>query len=86
MAAFDLFTFFVAEVFGNFLFAIIGLLGLMALIFIFTRTNVFTSCIILGLFFMTLMAGFYGSVIAVFLFFLSLSYFMYNLVGWVTGT
>jgi len=84
-AALDLFYLFVENVFGNFLFAVIGLSVLLGLMGMAGRMSLLLVFSVVVLFLMSMLIGFFGSVVAIMSFSFALIYFFWNLVSWVKG-
>jgi len=81
----DLFSLFVENVFGNLLFAIIGLVVLLTLICMFGRMSILLTTAIIILFLMSLLVGLFGSVVGIMVFFFTFLYFAWNLIVWIRG-
>ena len=71
----DLFGLFVEGVFGNLLFAIIGIAVIYALICMMARMSLMLTSAILILFLMIMLIGSFGSIVAVIIFTFSAIYF-----------
>ena len=84
-ALLDLYHVFVEVIFGNYLFAIIGLTTLFAVMGFLMRMSAFLVTIISVMFLGTMMMGYVGSLVAVFMFTISASYFAYAIIRWVQG-
>jgi len=84
-ALLDLYHLFVEVLFGNFFLAVIGI-GILFEIFCFLfKMSLVLSLSILTLYFLCMFAGFYGSAVAIFLFFFVASYFAVALIRWIQG-
>lgn len=84
-AILDLYHLFVEVIFGHFLLALIGIAAIFALICFLTRMSLFVTLWIILLFLMIMFSGYYGSVVAVFIFFFSSLYFAFAIIRWIQG-
>jgi len=84
-AILDLYHVFVEIIFGHFLFAVIGIGAIFALICFLCRMSLFLTIIISTSLITILLMGYLGSIIAVLFFFFSATYFAYSIVRWVQG-
>ena len=84
-ALLDLYHVFVEVIFGNYLFAIIGLTALFAVIGFLMRMSAFLVIMITVMFMGTMLMGYVGSIVAVGMFVISASYFSYAIIRWVQG-
>jgi len=81
VAPLDLYYLFVEVVFGNFLFAVIGLSILLAGIGMAGRMSLMLVSTILMLFLMSMLVGYFGSILAIIFFAITFVYFTWNLLG-----
>jgi len=84
-AILDLYHLFVEVLFGHFILALIGLTVIFALLCFMFRMSMFLSIIISGLFLAIMFIGYLGSIVGIFLFFFSATYFAYSIVRWTQG-
>jgi hypothetical protein len=81
----DLWTLLVQGVFGNLLFAVIGIAVFYALICMMARMSLMLTSAILILFLMIMLIGSFGSIVAVIIFTFSAIYFFYAVIPWIRG-
>ena len=85
VAPLDLFYLFVENVFGNFLFAVIGLATLLALMCMSGRMSLMLTFTIVSLFLASMLIGFFGSIIAIMFFAMTFIYFTWNFAALFKG-
>lgn len=81
----DLWGLLVPGVFGNLIFAVIGIAIIYALICMMSRMSLLLTSAILILFLMTMLIGSFGSIVAVMFFVASAIYFFYAIIPWIRG-
>jgi len=84
-ALLDLYHLFVEVLFGNFFLAIIGIGVIFGIFCYLLKMSQILTLGILMLFFICMFVGFYGSVVGIFIFFFSGTYFIIALVRWIQG-
>lgn len=85
MAVFDLYGLFVEQVFGGLLMAIVGIVIIMAIIIMISRTSFATGIALIGFF--LFICGLYYSVLTLFILTIgAISYFIFSLVRFAQGT
>ena len=84
-AILDLYHFFVEVIFGNFLMAVMGIGGIFAVIGFLLRMSLVLVLNLLLLYFMIMFIGFFGSLVAVFIFTISGIYFVVSIIRWWQG-
>lgn len=81
----DLFNLFVENIFGNLLFAIIGLTIVYAIICMMARMSLILTSTIIILFLVTMLVGTFGSIVGVMIFAFSFIYFIMSIIPWIRG-
>jgi hypothetical protein len=81
----DLYHLFVEVIFGHFLLSILGIAAVFTVICFLMKMSQILVIIIISLFMFMMMVGYFGSIIGIFIFTLSATFFAYSIVRWVQG-
>ena len=81
----DLFGLFVENVFGNLLFAIIGIAVVYAIICMMARMSFLMTSAVIILFLLCMTIGLFGSMIAIIVFVFSAIFFFSAVIPWIRG-
>lgn len=84
-AILDLYHLFVEVIFGHFLMAVIGLVGIFTVICSLMKMSQILIITIMTLFVFVMMVGYFGSIVGVFVFFFSLTFLAYSFIRWIQG-
>lgn len=83
--ALDLWALLVEGVFGNLLFAVVGIAVVYALICMMARMSLIMTSAILVLFLVCMLIGSFGSFVAILVFVFSAIYFFFSVIPWIRG-
>jgi len=81
----DLFGLFVEGVFGNLLFAIIGIAVIYAIICMMARMSLLMTSAVTILFLLCMTIGLFGSMVAIIIFVFSALFFFSAIIPWIRG-
>jgi len=84
-ALLDMYHLIVEVLFGHFLLAVIGIAALFAVICFILKMSTFLGLTISMLYLCIMMIGYSGSIVGIFLFFFSSTFFAYSMIRWIQG-